>query len=146
MTAITLEQANRIIEAALAKGREMNLAPLSVAVLDAGGHPKALAREDDQSFMRVYAAQSKAWGSLALGVHSRHIAKRYEQEPRQAGFINALNDLSTGRVIPLPGAVLVRADSGEILGAVGVAGAASEDDEVCAVAGVEAIGLSVDLE
>ena len=146
MADITLAQANRIIEAALEKGREMNLAPLSIAVLDAGGHPKALAREDCQAFMRVYAAQSKAWGALALGVHSRHIAERYEQGPRQAGFINAMNDFSAGRVIPLPGAVLIHSESGDLIGAVGVAGAASEDDEMCAVAGIEAIGFTVDID
>ena len=146
MAELTLAQAHRIIDAALSKGRELKLAPLSVAVLDAGGHPKALAREDNQSFMRVYTARSKAWGTLALGVHSRHIAERYEQAPRQAGFINALNDLSAGRVIPLPGALLIHNDSGEVLGAVGVAGAASEDDELCAMAGIEAIGYSVDLD
>ena len=146
MTDITLAQANRIIEAALRKARDMNLAPLSVAVLDPGGHPKALAREDSQAYLRVYAAQSKAWGALALGVHSRHIAARYQQGPLQIGFINAMNDLSAGRVVPLPGAVLIRSESGELMGAVGVAGAASEDDEVCAVAGVEAIGLRVELD
>lgn len=145
MGEITLEQANTIIAAALSKGRGMNLPPLSVAVLDSGGHVKAIVREDGQSFMRVRVAQSKAWGALALGVHSRHIAERYEQGLRQEGFIGALNDLSGGQVIPLPGAVLVRREGG-VIGAVGVAGAASEDDELCAVAGVEAIGVSADLD
>ena len=82
MPDITLDQANRIIGAALAKAREMQLKPLAVAVLDSGGHLKALAREDGQTFMRAKVCQAKAWGALAMGVHSRDLATRYERQRR----------------------------------------------------------------
>jgi uncharacterized protein GlcG (DUF336 family) len=146
MPDITLDQANRIITAALSKAREMNLKPLAIAVLDPGGHLKAMAREDGQTFMRAKVCQSKAWGSLAMGVHSRDLATRYELETKQEGFIIALNAMSNGSVVALPGGLLIRDDSGAVIGAVGVSGAASEDDELCAKAGIEAIGLSVELD
>ena len=141
MNELTLENANRIIEAALAKAREMELPPLSVAVLDAGGHLKALQREDGQAFLRVRVCQAKAWGALALGTDSANIAERYEQGLRQQGFFGALNAMSGGRLIPLPGGVLIHNRSGDIIGAVGVAGAVSEEDEVCAMAGIAAAGF-----
>lgn len=141
MNELTLENANRIIEAALAKAREMGLPPLSVAVLDAGGHLKALQREDGQAFLRVRVCQAKAWGALALGTDSANIAERYEQGLRQQGFFEALNAMSGGRLIPLPGGVLIHNRSGDIIGAVGVAGALSEEDEACAMAGIAAAGF-----
>ena len=141
MNELTLENANRIIEAALARAREMELPPLSVAVLDAGGHLKALQREDGQAFLRVRVCQAKAWGALALGTDSANIAERYEQGLRQQGFFGALNAMSGGRLIPLPGGVLIHNRSGDIIGAVGVAGAVSEEDEACAMAGIAAAGF-----
>jgi uncharacterized protein GlcG (DUF336 family) len=142
MDQLTLEQANRLIEAALARARERALPPVAVAVLDDGGHLKALQREDGVSFLRVQICQAKAWGALGLAVDSRQISERYAQDGLQQGFVEALNAMTGGRVVPLPGGVLVRDVSGRILGAVGVAGAASDDDEACARAGIEAIGLS----
>jgi uncharacterized protein GlcG (DUF336 family) len=141
MDQLTLEQANRLIEAALARARELSLPPVAVAVLDDGGHLKALQREDGVSFLRVQICQAKAWGALGLSSDSRGIAERYAQDILQQGFITALNAMSGGRVIPLPGGVLIRDPSGRVIGAVGVAGAASDDDEACARAGIEAIGL-----
>ena len=145
MPDITLDQADTIIRAALAKAREMKIKPIAVAVLDPGGHLKAMAREDGQTFMRAKVCQGKAYGALAMGVHSRHLATRFEQEGRQEGFINALNAISGGQVVPLPGGLLIRDADGVVIGAVGISGAASEEDEVCARAGIEAIGLEVDL-
>jgi uncharacterized protein GlcG (DUF336 family) len=145
MPDITLDQANQIITAALAKARELKLKPLAVAVLDPGGHLKAMAREDGQTFLRAKVCQAKAWGALAMGVHSRDLATRYEQETRQEGFIIALNAMSNGQVVALPGGLLIRDAAGTVIGAVGISGAASEDDELCAKAGIEAIGLTVDL-
>jgi len=142
MNELTLQNANRIIEGALAKAREMELPPLSVALLDAGGHLKALQREDGQAFLRVQVCQAKAWGALALGTNSASIAERYEQGLRQQGFIGALNAMSGGRLIPLPGGVLILNGSGDTIGAVGVAGAVSEEDEACAMAGIAAAGFS----
>ena len=144
MNELTLEKANMIIDAVLAKAREMNLPPLSVAILDAGGHLKALQREDGQTFLRVQVCQAKAWGALALGIDSSLIAERYEQGERQQGFIGALNAMSGGRLIPLPGGVLIKDRSGATIGAAGVAGAVSEEDEKCALAGIMAAGFNTD--
>lgn len=141
MTELTLQQANTIISGVLATARELGLPPLGVAVLDAGGHLKALQREDGLSFLRVQICQAKAWGALALGVNSRAIADRYVLDLHQQGFIDGLNALSAGRVVPLPGGVLIRDGSGTITGAVGVAGGPSDQDEICAMAGIHGAGL-----
>lgn len=141
MSELTLDQANQLIDATLAAARKMEMPPLAVAVLDAGGHLKSLQRQDGVSFLRVQICQAKAWGALGLATDSRAIAERYQQDDLQQGFIHALNAMSGGRLIPLPGGVLLRDPSGQILGAVGVAGGPSDKDELCALAGVEAIGL-----
>ncbi len=138
---LTLEHANRIIHAALVKAREMALAPIGVAVLDAGGHLKALQAEDGLTFLRVRICQAKAWGALGFGVDSAQIAQRYAEGGVQAGFVEAVNALSGGRVVPLPGGILIRNGAGEVVGAVGVAGAASDDDAACARAGIAAAGF-----
>lgn len=146
MSYLDLEQSNQIIRETLRKAREMDLPPIGVAVLDPGGHLIALQREDGLSFLRVRICQAKAWGALALGTDSRHIAERFQQDDLQQGFLDALGAMSQGGVIPLPGGVLIRNERGDLLGAVGVSGAASEDDEACAVAGVRAIGLKANPE
>ena len=145
MSELTLKQANQLIEAVLSMARQMNLPPIAVAVLDTGGHLQVMQREDGVSFLRVQICQAKAWGALGLATDSRHIAERYEKDNLQQGFINALNAMSGGRLIPLPGGVLIHDESGQIKGAVGVAGAASDKDEACAVAGIEAIEMKADL-
>lgn len=136
---ITLKQANIVIGATLAKAREMELPPIGVAVLDAGGHLKALQAEDGLSFLRVRVCQAKAWGALGLGVDSVKIAERYQSGGSAPGFIDALNAMSDGKVIPLPGGLLIHDTKQQLLGAVGVAGALSEQDEACARSGVEAL-------
>lgn len=141
MFGLTLQQANKLIEATLLAARQMDLPPVSVAVLDAGGHLKSLQREDGVSFLRVQICQAKAWGALGMTEDSRDIAARYTQSTQQQGFVNALNTMTNGGLIPLPGGVLIRDASEQIVGAVGVSGAASDDDEICAKAGIEAIGL-----
>lgn len=146
MTQLTLEQANRLIAAALAKAREMAMPPLGVAVVDHGGHLVSLQREDGLAFLRVQVCQAKAWGAVAMHSHTRDIALRYEKGGRDTGFIDQLNDLSGGRMVPLPGGVLIRDANNEIIGAVGVAGGQSELDETCAIAGIEAIGLVAGIE
>ena len=143
---LTLEQANRIIVAALAKARALKLPPVGVAVMDPGGHLIAMQREDGLSFLRIKVAQAKAYSALAMGTHTRHLATRFEQGGRTEGFFTALNALSGGNVITVPGGVLVHAKDGTLLGAVGISGARSEDDEACAVAGIEATGFKVNLE
>jgi uncharacterized protein GlcG (DUF336 family) len=141
MTEMTLDQANRLIAGVLAEAARLRLPPIAVAVLDPGGHLKAMQRQDGLSFLRAEICQAKAWGALALGTDSRHLATRFATEPQQQGFMQALNAMSAGRVIPLPGGVLIRDAAQNIVGAVGVAGAASEQDEACALAGIGSIGL-----
>lgn len=143
---ISLSQAETVVEGALAKARELGLPPVSVAVLDAGGHLKAMQREDGVAFLRASVCQAKAWGALALGASSRHFAARYTDDILQRGFLDALGESPRERIVTLPGGVLIQDSDGRLLGAVGVAGAASEDDEACAVAAIEASGLTADLD
>ena len=138
---LTLEQASIIIDKALEKGRELGLKPLTVAVLDAGGHLTALKREDGSSLLRPEIAGGKAWGALGMGFGGREFARR------AAGnlvFIQALSAASGGRIIPVPGGVPIRDKSGDIVGAVGISGDTSENDELCAVYGVSGAGLVPD--
>jgi uncharacterized protein GlcG (DUF336 family) len=138
---ISLAQANAIIEVTLAKGAALGLKPLTVAVLDAGGHLKALARQDDTSTLRPEVAQGKARGAISLGIGSRAIFKRAQEQPF---FIQSINGLAGGSLVPVPGGVLVRDAAGTIVGAVGVTGDTSDNDETCAIAGIEAAGFTAD--
>jgi uncharacterized protein GlcG (DUF336 family) len=142
---LTLLQATTIVESALKKGRELSLAPLAVAVLDAGGHLKAFAREDGAGIVRPQIAIGKAWGALGMGLGSRTLARRVaEQGPQQQAFFAALNAMSEGRVVPAAGGVLIRDSGGAVLGAVGISGDVSDKDEACALAGVAAARLVAD--
>jgi len=138
---ITLQQATTIVDAALKKARETGCAPLAVAVLDAGGHLKAFAREDGAGIIRPQIATGKAWGALGMGIGSRALARRVAEQPQQQSFFAALNAMSEGRVVPAPGGVLIRDASGTIVGAVGISGDVSDKDEACALAGIEATRL-----
>lgn len=142
MTKLTLDRATAIVGAALAAGREHGMMPLTVAVLDAGGHQVALMREDGSSILRPQIAIGKAWGALAMGVPSRTLRDRMAQS--RPTFLNALAAASDGRVVPVPGGVLVRGDDGEIIGAVGISGDTSDKDEYCAIAGIRAANLTAD--
>ena len=141
MSELSLHQANTIIEAVLQSARNQDMPPLAVAVLDTGARLKALQREDGVSFLRVDIAQAKAWGALAMACDSAQLAERYLQNTQQQGFIDALNAMTGGRIIPLPGGVLVRGENGEILAAVGAAGGPSEQDEACVRAAIELAGF-----
>ncbi|MFH1742647.1 MAG: heme-binding protein, partial [bacterium] len=110
-------------------------------VLDAGGQTKVLKREDGSSLLRPEIALGKAWGTLGMGFGGRDLARRAAKAP---AFFGALSDMSGGRMVPVPGGVLIRSDSGDILGAVGISGDLSEKDEVCAVHGILAAGLTPD--
>ena len=138
MSGLTLAQANTIIDAALKKGRDLNLAPLTVVVLDTGGHPVALKREDRSGIMRVEIATGKAWGGLGMGFGSRELFERSSKQPM---FITALAAVSQGRMVPVPGGVIIRGPGGDIVGAVGISGDTSDNDEICAIASIEAAGL-----
>ncbi len=141
-TALNLAAANSLITAALAHARTHSVAPLCVAVLDAGGHVMALQREDGASILRPQIATAKARGSLGMGFGGRELARRAAANP---AFIGALAALADGDMLPVPGGVLVRTADGALIGAVGISGDLSDKDEVCAIAGIVAIGLVADV-
>lgn len=135
---LTLDNALTIIGAARDAGREAGMKPLSVVVLDAGGHVVAFQREDGSSNRRFDIAFGKAHGALALGIGSRALMARAEQQPY---FIAAVTNAIGGSLIPVPGGVLVTDASGATIGAVGVTGDNSDNDEKAAVAGITAAGF-----
>lgn len=137
-TRISLELAQAMVAAALAEGRALALKPLSVAVLDAGGHMIAFAREDNSSNLRPQIATAKASGALALGVSSRAIGEMAIERPT---FIATAAGLNPAGIVPAAGGVLVRNAEGAVIGAIGVTGDTSDNDEKCALAGVTAAGL-----
>lgn len=141
MSSLGLTVANTIVEAALKRARELNTAPLAVAVLDETGQLKAYQREDQTSLLRTDIAVGKAWGALGLGRSSRLLGKVAEERP---AFIQALSVMAGGKLVPVPGGVLIRAEDNTIIGAVGISGDTSDIDETCAVAGIEAAGLRAD--
>ena len=138
MVALGLSQASVIVDAALAHARSSGFAPMTVAVLDPGGHVVALKREDSSGILRVEVAVGKAWGVLAMGWPGREALRRAEGMPQ---FLSAVTTLAGGRLLPVAGGVPVRADGNDVIGAVGVSGDTSDNDEACAVAGIEAAGL-----
>ncbi|QEE35217.1 heme-binding protein [Octadecabacter sp. SW4] len=138
MAEISLTKTRMILRKALAKGREMGLKPLSVVVLDAGGHVKGFEREDGAAPGRFAIAHGKAYGAVMLGMAGTAQMARAEQQPY---FMAAVNGVYGGQVIPVPGGVLVRDKRGAVIGAVGVTGDTSDNDAVAAMAGIAAAGL-----
>lgn len=139
MSRITLAQANMIIEAAFAKGKELGLKPLGIAVLDAGGHLIAYNRQDGASTGRFQLASGKAAGALFLGLSSRKIQDMAADRPV---FVAALGPIAPAGVIPAAGGVIVVDDAGLPIGAVGISGDLSDNDELCTLAGIAAAGLT----
>ncbi|MDH5747829.1 MAG: heme-binding protein [Rhodospirillales bacterium] len=141
MSKLSMEQADKIVDESLKKGHEMGFEPLTVVVLDAGGQIKVVKREDNSSLVRPELAMGKAWGTLGMGFGGRELFRRSQKMPI---FFGALSDMSGGRMVPVPGGVLIRDGEGEIIGAVGISGDISENDEICAVHGIKAVGLVPD--
>ena len=139
MATLKLAQASAIIDAALAEARKQNFAPLAVAVLDAGGNLIAFKREDGAGIVRFDIAYGKAWGALGMGFGSRELAERAARFPT---FVAALAAISQGRMVPSPGGVLIVSPDKDVLGAVGISGDIGDNDEICAIVGIEAVGLS----
>ena len=138
MSGITLKRARTIVRKALEHGREKEMKPLAVVVLDAGGHVVAFEREDGASPGRFAIAHGKAHGSVMLGIAGTAQRERAEA---QGYFMAAVNGLFGGQLVPVPGGVLVRDARGAVLGAVGVTGDTSENDAAAALAGIAAAGL-----
>jgi uncharacterized protein GlcG (DUF336 family) len=138
---IKLEQAERIIDAILARARELGCRPMSAVVVEPGGPVKAFKKEDGSSMMRFEMAFGKAYAALALGRHSTLVRLRAEERPL---FMDYLIRASDGRIFPEGGGVLIRDDTGEVIGAVGVTGDLQERDEELAIHGIRAAGLRTD--
>ena len=138
---LTLDHARTMIQTAFAKGQELNLKPLTVAVLDAGGALVALERMTGASPMRPEIAIGKANGAVQMGIGSRALQTRAESQPF---FIQAMNALAKGSLVPVPGGVLIRDEEGRVIGAVGITGDTSDNDETCAIAGIKAAGFTAD--
>ena len=141
MSALTLEKANAIITAAFAKATELKLKPLAVSVFDAGGHLKAFQKQDGASILRFEIASGKAFGALAVGAGSRWLNNQAKERPH---FLEGLSNVSGGRIVPVPGGVLIKGSNNEIIGAVGISGDTSDNDELAAVSGIEASNFVAD--
>jgi len=141
MQSLTLAQASTIVDVAIKTARDQKFQPLSVAVLDPGGHLVAFKREDKSGILRFDVAYGKAWGALGMGFGSRTLAERAAATPQ---FFTMLAAASGGRMVTNPGGVLIRDADGDIIGAVGISGDTGDNDEICAIAGVEAAGLKAD--
>ncbi len=138
---VTLQQASTILDAALKKARDSKFAPLAVVVLDAGGHVVAFKREDKCGILRFDIAFGKAWGGLGMGFGSRTLFERAEKAPM---FFTMLAAASGGRMVTNPGGVLIHDAGGDVVGAVGISGDTADNDEACAIAGIQAAGLKAD--
>ena len=141
MRAITLDQSNAIIEASLVRARELDLKPLSVIVLDAGGRVKAFQKQDGSALLRFEIAYGKAFAALGLGRSSKLVLQKYRDKPV---FMEYLQNLSDGPLFLEGGAQLILDEHGEVVGAVGITGDVNEMDDECAMAGIRAAGFHVD--
>jgi uncharacterized protein GlcG (DUF336 family) len=138
---VTLAQASTILDIALKKAREMKMMSQTVVVLDTGGHVVAAKREDGSGILRYEIAVGKAYGALGMGWGSRSSMERAAQNPN---FFAAVAAASGGRFVPNPAGVLIRDAGAKVIGAVGISGDTGDNDEICAVAGIEAAGLKAD--
>ena len=138
---VTLAQASTIVDVALKKARELKQMPQTLVVLDTGGHVVCAKREDGSGIIRFEIAVGKAYGALGMGWGSRTMMERAAQNPN---FLTAIAAASGGRLVPNPGGVLIRDAGGAIIGALGISGDTADNDEIIAVAGIEAAGLKAD--
>jgi uncharacterized protein GlcG (DUF336 family) len=136
---LTLQQANQIITAALAKSKESGYKPMGIAVLDASGNLKAFASEDGASMFRFDVARAKAWGAVGMGISSRMLATRAKENPN---FFVSLAATADGKFLPQTGAVVIKDPQGNVIGAVGASGGTGDEDEAICIAGVTAAGLA----
>lgn len=144
MPDITLDVANQIVTAAIKHARKIGAAPISIAVLDNRGIVRALQTEDGCALLRPDIAQGKAWGSIGLGVSTRSMKGAFEARPDMNPAFYSFMNLANGRLVPSPGGVFIL-DDGEVIGAIGISGDHPDIDEACAVAGIEASGLTAQI-
>lgn len=136
---LTLAQAQAIIEGALARSKSEKFKPMAIAVLDDAGNLKAFVREDGASMFRFEVAQAKAWGAVGMGTSSRALAERAKDNPN---FFVSLAATASGKFLPQTGAVLIKSNGGQILGAIGASGGTGDEDELICIAGVESVGFT----
>ena len=141
MHRLDLLTATHIASNAIRIARETGTKPLAAVVLDAAGHPLAVLRDEQASFLRPQIATGKARGCLGMGFGGRELARRAQAMP---AFFDAINSLTGGEVIPVAGGVLIRNAEGSILGAIGISGDTSDNDERCAVQAIAQAGLVAD--
>ncbi len=141
MTALTFTLAAQLASATVQAARDLGLKPMAAAVLDQAGHLLAVVRDEGASFLRPQIATGKARGCLGMGFGGRELARRAQAMP---AFFDAINSLTAGEVIPVAGGVLIRSTHGELLGAIGVSGDTSDNDERCALLAIAAAGLQAD--
>ena len=139
---VTLEKANLMIQNAIDKAREIKINPIMVVLLDHRGAVKACLGEDGVSSLRFKIAHGKANGAFQMGMGSRALFNRAEQ---QAYFINAVNALTDGALVAVPGGILIKDKNNNIVGALGISGDTSDNDEIAAVAGIESVGYTADI-
>jgi uncharacterized protein GlcG (DUF336 family) len=138
MAGLTLQQASDIVDGVLEHARQLALHPLTVAVLDAGGHLVAFKRQDRSGILRPEIAQAKAWGTLGMGLGGRELARRADMAP---SFYAGLYSAARGQLLAAIGGVLIFGADDDVIGAVGVSGDQPDHDEACAVAGIRQAGL-----
>ena len=138
---ITLKEAQQIVEGALKEAREEDMMPITIAVLDTRGILVSSAMEDNSALIRPDIAFAKAWGCIGIGFSSRAIRELYGAQPEQTHFFNAARAISGNKIAPSPGGIQIK-NGDEVIGAVGVSGDLPDRDEICAIAGVEAAGLT----
>jgi uncharacterized protein GlcG (DUF336 family) len=139
--ALDLDTATRIARTAITSARDLGFRPLAAAVLDPAGHPLAVLRDPEASFLRPQIATGKARGCLGMGLGGRELARRAQAMP---AFFSAINSLTAGEVIPVAGGVLICNQAGELLGAIGISGDTSDNDERCALLAIGEAGLLAD--
>ncbi len=138
MSGLTLETANGLIEAALNRSGELGYRPMAVVVVDDAGNVKSAQRQDGASMFRIDVATGKAWASVAFGVSSRQLAERAKDNPN---FFVSMASTAQGKFLPQAGAVLIKGEDGEVLGAVGASGGSGDEDEEICIHGVASVGL-----
>jgi uncharacterized protein GlcG (DUF336 family) len=143
VTAITLNQAERIIDAIIERGVALNCRPLSVIVVEPGCKVKAFKKEDGSSMIRFEMAYGKAYTALSLGRSSKLVRERAQERPI---FMRYLLAASADQIFPEGGGMLIRNDSGEVIGAVGVTGDTEDRDEELVIHGIRAAGLKTDAD
>ena len=138
---ITLKDAQKIVEGCLNKAREENMKPVTIAVLDTRGVLVSSAMEDNSAIIRPDIAFAKAWGCFGIGFSSREIRNLIGAQPEQTHFFHSVRAMSGNKIAPSPGGIMIKKGD-DVIGAVGVSGDLPDRDEICAIAGVEAAGLT----